>query len=72
MWGAGRLQVHGICSRRLVCREVAGVRSNYKKCYDDLEVRLVMIRLGGTGMKKTVFVCLLDLFGEGGRRSGVI
>ena len=33
MWGAGRLQVHGICSCRLVHREVAEAQSNYKRTY---------------------------------------
>ena len=31
MWGAGGLQVHGIRSRRLVCRKVVEALSNYKK-----------------------------------------
>ena len=33
MWGVGRLQVHGIRSRRLVYKEVVQARSNYKKSY---------------------------------------
>ena len=33
MWGVGRLQVHGIRSRRLVHKEVVDVWSNYKKSY---------------------------------------
>ena len=33
MWGVGGLQVHGICSRRLVYKEVVEVRSDYKKFY---------------------------------------
>ena len=32
-WGVGRLQVHGICSSRLVHREVAKARSNYLRTY---------------------------------------
>ena len=32
-WGEDGLQVHGIGSRRLVYKEVAGVWSNYKKTY---------------------------------------
>ena len=41
---------------------------------DSLEMSLVVIPLGVAGLKKTVFVYLLDLFGvgEGGRRNGVI
>ena len=33
MWGVVRLQVHGICSRRLVYKKVAEARSNYKRSY---------------------------------------
>ena len=33
MWGVGRLKVHGICSCRMVYREVVAVRSNYKISY---------------------------------------
>ena len=41
--------------------------------YGDSEILLVMIRLGVTGLKKTRFVYLLNLFrGEGGRMGGVI
>ena len=39
----------------------------------DLEIPLVVIGLGVTGLKKTGFVYFLDLFGERGwRRGGVI
>ena len=33
MWEAGWLEVHGIPSRRQVCKETVKVRSNYKKSY---------------------------------------
>ena len=33
MWGVGGMQVHGICSHRLVYREVVETLSNYKKSY---------------------------------------
>ena len=67
----GRLQVHGICNRRLVHREVAEDRLNYKRTY------LWWFRnpacgdsiLGLARLKKTSFVCLLGLFGERGSRS---
>ena len=39
---------------------------------DDVEISLVVIRLGVTGLKKSKFVYLLDLFGEGRRRNGLI
>ena len=67
----GRLQVHGIFNRRLVHREVAEDRLNYKRTY------LWWFRnpafgdsiLGLARLKKTGFMCLLRLFGERGRRS---
>ena len=33
MSGIGRLQLHGICSYKLVYREVVEARSNYKRSY---------------------------------------
>ena len=33
MGGVGRLQVHGICSHKLVHREVVETRSNYKRIW---------------------------------------
>ena len=33
MWVVSRLQVHGICSHRLLHKEVVEVRSNYNKSY---------------------------------------
>ena len=33
MWGGGRLQVHEICSHRLMYSEEVEARSNYKKSY---------------------------------------
>ena len=38
----------------------------------DLEISLVVIRLGVIGLKLTRFMYLLDLFGGKGRRGGVI
>ena len=38
----------------------------------DVEISLVVIRLGVTGLKKTGFVYLLDLLGRRGRKGGVI
>ena len=35
MWGVGRLQVHGICARRQVYREVVEARSNYITAWGD-------------------------------------
>lgn len=60
MWVAGRLRVHEIYSWRLPHRKVSDSRSIYK-------ILLVVIWLGVTGLKKTVFVCFLDLFGRRGR-----
>ena len=38
----------------------------------DLEIPLVVIGLGVTGLKEAGFVYLLDLFGDGGRTGGGI
>ena len=38
----------------------------------DLEISFAVIRLEVSGLKKTGFMCLLDLLEEGGRRSGMI
>ena len=62
MWGVSALQVHGIRSRRLVYKEVVENRLNYNLTSGDLEIPLVVIRLGVTGLKKTRVVYLLDLF----------
>ena len=63
--------MHGICSHRLVYKEVLEARSNYQTVRNltsgDLGIPLVEIRLGVTGLKKTRVVYLLDLFE---RRSG--
>ena len=47
-----RLQVYGICSCRQVYSEIAKAQSNYKNLtYGDLEISLVVIRMGVTGLK---------------------
>ena len=47
-----RLQVHGICSCRQVYSEIVKAQSNYKNLtYCDLEISLVVIRMGVTGLK---------------------
>ena len=33
MWSVGGLRVHGICSRKLLYKEVVEVQSNYEKSY---------------------------------------
>ena len=53
MWSVGGLQVYGIYCRN----EVVEAR---------LEIPLVVIRLGVTGLKKTGLVYVLDLFGAMG------
>ena len=57
MRGVGGLEVHGVWNHRLV---------------RDLEISFAVIRLEVSGLKKTGFMCLLDLLEEGGRRSGMI
>ena len=63
--------MHGICSHRLVYKEVLEARSNNQTVRNltsgDLGILLVEIRLGVTGLKKTRVVYLLGLFE---RRSG--
>ena len=54
--------MHGIYSCRLAHNIEA--QSNYK-------ILLVVIRLGVTGLKKTKFVCFLDIFGSRGGKSVV-
>ena len=55
MWGVGRLQVHGICNRRLVQREVVRLDQN---------VRNITCSELVSGLKKTGFLYLLDLLVE--------
>ena len=57
MRGVGGLEVYGVWNHRLV---------------RDLEISFAVIRLEVSGLKKTWFMCLLDLLEEGGRRSGMI
>ena len=57
MRGVGGLEVYAVWNHRLV---------------RDLEISFAVIRLEVSGLKKTGFMCLLDLLEEGGRRSGMI
>ena len=52
MWGVGGLEVHWICNFRLVYREVVEADQNVNLTCEDLEISLVMIRLGVTALKK--------------------
>ena len=55
--------MHGIHSRRLVYKEVVEALSNYRDLTPgDLEIPLVVIRLGVTRLKRTKVAYLLDLF----------
>ena len=69
MWGVGELEVHGICNRSLVYREVV-VRLDQiirNLTFGDVEISPVVIRLGVTRLKKTGFVYLLVVvWGKGG------
>ena len=57
----------------LVYRGIVEGRSDYKKSFcDGVEMSLVVIRLGVTGLKKTGFVTSWTCLGEGRRRGGVI
>ena len=65
MWSMGELQVYEIYCRS----QVVEALSNYRNfnC-GDLEISLVVIRLGVTGLKKTGLVNHLDLFEGMGER----
>ena len=50
----GRVQMHGIGSRKLVYKEVVEVQSNSKNFTSgDLGILFVLIQLGVTGLKQT-------------------
>ena len=53
MWGVGRLQVHGICSRRLVYMEVNWGSIKLKEIFSsgDLEIPFVLIGPEVKGLK---------------------
>ena len=62
MWVFGGMQVHGICGRRVVNKEVVKALSNYEKSYLwGFGIPLVMILLGVTRLKRNRFVYLLNL-----------
>ena len=48
------------------------MRLRLNQTISDLEISLVVIRLGVTALEKTSLVHLLDLFGGRGRRGNVI
>lgn len=72
MWGVGRLEVHGIGSRRQMHKEVFEAIRNQtirNLTCSDLEIPLVLSRLEVIALKKTRFLYLLDLLGETGEGS---
>ena len=73
MWGVGRLELHRICNRRLVYKEVVETCSDYKKSY---LWRFRNIACGGsTGsnrIKKDRVCVSRGLVWERGRRGGVL
>ena len=56
------LQVYGICSRRLIYSEA--LRLDQTMIRGDLEIPLVIIQMGVTGLKKTKLAHLL-VWGKG-------
>ena len=59
MWGVGGLKVHGICSRRLLYKEVVEAQTMRNLTSGDLGILRVLIQLGITGLKKTrVMSCI--------------
>ena len=72
MWGVGRLEVHGIGSRRQMYKEVFEAIRNQtirNLTFSDLEIPLVLSRPKVIALKKTRFLYLLDLLGETGEGS---
>ena len=61
MWSLYRLQAHGICSCRLVYKEVVVAQTIRKLTCGDSEILLVVNRLGVDRLKKTTIVYLRDL-----------
>ena len=59
-----------VCNRRLICtvRQLRLDQAIRNLTCGDLEIPLVVIGLGVTGLREMVFVYLLDLFGEGEER----
>ena len=57
-----------------MCRESVEAQSNDKRnlTCGDLEILLLVIRLGVTGLKKKQQMFLLHLLGRRGRRGGLI
>ena len=65
--------MQGIRSCRLMYKEVVELLSDHESLTSgDLRILLVVIQLEATGLKKTRFVYLLDLFEGRGRRGSVI
>ena len=72
MWGVGRLEVHGIGSRRQMYKEAFEAIRNQtirNLTFSDLEIPLVLSRPEVIALKKTRFLYLLDLLGETGEGS---
>ena len=67
MWGVSGMHVHEIRGYGLVYKEVARLITS-----GHLGILLLVIPLGVTGLKKTRFLHLPDLFGGRGKGGSVI
>ena len=52
MWGAGELEVHGVCNRSSVYRTVSLDQTIRNLTFGDVKISLVVNRLGVTKLKK--------------------
>ena len=66
MWGVGGLEVGGICNAGWCARESLRLDQTIGNLTcGDVEISLVVSRLGEAGLKEAGFVYLLDLLGGG-------
>ena len=68
MWSLYRLQAHGICSCRLVYKEVVVAQTIRKLTCGDSEILLVVNRLGVDRLKKTQLYTFGTCLKEGRRK----
>ena len=70
MWGAGELEVHGVCNRSSVYRTVSLDQTIRNLTFGDVKISLVVNRLGVTKLKKVeagFAYVLVVVWGKGGK-----
>ena len=71
IWGVSGLQVYGVyVADWCTVKQLRLDQSMTNLICRDLEIPLVVIPMGVTGLKKTGLVCLLNFFGERGEDIG--